>query len=451
MLFFFKTLFIFFSMFSDQYYVPEFEFDKVKYIDTYSTQNYIFDYGYIEKVDCDQDGYLVIRNGIDGEIINKVSYDDNGIDTFVYLAEVANEEIIVVSENYVSDNFGNLVFNHTNIIKYDFLGNLKLSITYNEKFNDFHNINYFLVLEDLNGSCIYMDSNFRQSEDITLIHEYDETHYIQYQGEMYLNGNISNDSLITYPGIYEIEIVDNNYNFEYEAIINPRVDIIGDKNGDYYIDDVAINSLGEIYINDIPYESGAVIDYPGKYEIIICGENGYSYTEEFIILPKVTYYDGRDNLDFEDGLEIRIPIRIYTNGPPALLDGESYNSEIIMDVGEHRISIYGNNGFVLNMSFVILPYVIGIDDGKNYEKVELKVFGDASLNGEMISGDLIIEETGTYQLDLLFSGEVIKSYYFYIDSNKDETNIYTASYTTYLSVGFLIVLGVGIFFILRKK
>lgn len=143
-------------------------------------------------------------------------------------------------------------------------------------------------------------------------------------GEEYHNG-----VTIAYPGYYVITYHNRNIPFTVSPIVT------GIEDGMIVTDDVSfIVSSGQVFVNELLYESGVIIDEPGYYEVTITGVNGYVKTMHFTITaqtnnlindhiytePFVVEFKGRGYLNNQ---YIESPIEIEKDGEYLLfIEGE---------------------------------------------------------------------------------------------------------------------------------
>jgi len=265
-----------------------------------------------------------------------------------------------------------------------------------------------------------------------------------------VNGVYVENLEIDYPGYYEIEIVDGEYHFLYEIYIKPTITIQGNKFEDSYIGEISIVSKGLIFINGEYYESGTPINICGNYNIKIYGENFYSLQEDITVLPTITYLIDGDYQEFRENMEVSQPIFIYSDAISMLMDSNNYASGILTSTGSHELTIYGAGNYILVLNFSVIPYMEGIENGKVYETVSLEIFGTGILNGQLVSGNIVIEEPGEYTLELLYGEDTYETYTFTISDN-ELINSDRFEILNYLNYILLAVIGIGAYFIFRKK
>ncbi|MBI9008885.1 MAG: hypothetical protein JEZ05_02530 [Tenericutes bacterium] len=418
---------------------------KGEYINT----QYRMTYGSI--VNDNTDGILVVYDLNSNAEMIRIVYDDLGFEIFTYLADIGNDEIIIVCEKYyLSYNFEIPLFKHVLLMKYNLDGEKISQIVLDEKPTFYNNHNDYLIVTYSNNRVEYINNDMEYVEEIILEVEYIDKYYTQYQGVAFIN-DIQVDSLeIQYPGNYDIIIQNKQYTFSYSIIVHPELLIVGEEFNDAYRGSIAIIAKGEIQVEGKPYVSKTPINDPGYYQIVIYGANGYIYTKDIVVFPYITYSLKDVSYDFIEDLVVYEAIAIYSNANTILVDNEIYNSEWITNTGVYSLIIYGVNGMEYFLSFSIYPSVMGIEDEAIYDEVSFYVFGEAKLNGETVTGDNHLETPGVYKLELMMQNNLYKSYDFTIRGDSfeiidNEQSDFNYNYIFY----FLIVLGAIL--ILRKK
>ncbi|XMB73175.1 hypothetical protein RJI07_04480 [Mycoplasmatota bacterium WC30] len=422
----------------------------VKYMGEYQFDEYILQYGDIKQSSKDCDGLIIITN-IESKDEIIVIYDDYGYETIRYVSDIGNEEFIgVCDEYYYSENSKLPIYKYTTLIKYNILGEEVEKLVLNYKPVSYDNHHNYLILTDKDNKVHYFDSDFNEFSNIDIEEEWVGVHKVQYQGELYVNGELSLDSDLVYPGYYHIEIKNGEYSFEYSITIHPKVIIDGIQYEEFYTNNIHVYSAGDIYINGDSYTSGQEINDPGNYTIKILGINDYIYEESFVIIPVITYFDGNNTYDFIDNLEITSEITIFSNGTSMLVNQETYNSTIISNPGEYQLVVSGINDLQVILNFHIYPTVKGLTEKTIYDSVTLSVFGEGILNGQTVGGVVIVDTPGEYRLDLIYEDDIYKTFEFTIhniDPEKLETNDISKIFT-YV---FILLIVIGGYFILRKK
>lgn len=415
----------------------------------YTIENTRITYGSIYR--DTQDGLMILSDVDSGVEIQRIYYDNGGQESFKYVADVGNSEFVVVCERYPKvETYELPSFRDILLIKYDMNGKKMKYFPLVDNVASFHNHNEYLIVQDKTGDSIFIDNNLTVHETLTVDSLYTESYLGQYQGTAYVNGEITNKLEIDEPGIYEVNICDGDYQFTYFVTIEPVIIIDGKMFQDMYIGEVAVFSKGDIYLNNEIYHSGSYISKPGFYQLKIKGSGGYEYFDDFTILPSLTYFDGKQTVDFTNHLEVFQPIAIYSNAISLVLNGQVYNSDMIVEPGPYQLSVYGVNGMTYDVFFDIYPTVFGITNEGEYEKVSLSIFGEALLNGEIVTGNVNLEKAGTYHLDLMFGEEVFEQYDFSIKAEVESETVET-TFDFNMNYLFMGVIAIGGWIILRKK
>ncbi len=413
-------------------------------------QDYHYEFGSATSAFGSTDGYLSITNGLGLPIREYILFDDGMYESFDYLAFVSNDKFIVVCKEYeYPDDYSLTVFRSTVIILYDLEGE-ELNRKYlQENYQEFHNHNDHLILINKIGAISYINQNLTVVNDIIFPSEFLGSYSDQYVGSLTVNGRETDELFIDYPGNYDIEITDGDYKYGYTISVAPEVSFIGEMFNENYIGLIAIETKGLLYLDGIYYESGDYISICGNHVLLIQGENGYEKSIEFLILPTISYSLDEELHPFMENMEIFSPINIYSDGISMMLDGISYNSSLITSTGEHELTIYGSNNYFLVLRFRLYPEITGIENNGIYDSVTFYLFGEGYLNEKLISGEVLVDEPGTYLLDVMYGNEVYETYEFSIIAGEEpnETSLWD-NYGNYILAG---IIGIGAYLILRKK
>lgn len=434
-----KILLLIYQLFSISY-------NNISY---FEYNDYSIEYGSATN-DTEIDGYLKIYDST-GLLINESAFDDNGIEIFKYLALTSETSFIIVCDIYYpSDGYTLPVYRETVLLKYDFSGNLLTKEYLNYKPINYFNHNYCLILKTSNSEIIY-NNELKIIDNLNINNEFIATFSYQFQGQALINGVDVEKIDLSYPGIYFIEINDGDYNFSFTITLHPDYMINGIRYEEGYLGTVKVFSFGELYINGDEYLIGSSLTEVGNYTLIIKGENDYHKEVNFVILPDVVYNDGTDQEQLMEDSEFMTPIRIFSNSQAMFLNDEIYSSDLIDLPGVYTLTLIGINNYQEEISFTIIPSVSGIENNETYQETQIDIFGKAYLNGEEVTGEVIISENGDYKLELILDGEVYRTYNFRIEiiAEVEETN--ENQFEEYYKYIFLIILVVGLALILRKK
>ena len=221
-------------------------------------------------------------------------------------------------------------------------------------------------------------------------------------GEPYVSG-----TTIYMPGLNTLVITgENGYSVTYKFTINLGVENVAQ--GETYIGEVTpVISGGIITLNNQPYVSGTKIDVPGYYTITVLGADGYRNDIHFVVKPyEVNVVHG------ETYNHSVIPV--VSNGSLTLNDVPYTSGTVINTSGEYTLVIIGENGYYETITFTLVTGA-NVEDGEHYnDPVTLKFVGTATLNGEPVQPDTVIEKVGNYEL-VLTDGENTHTYNFVIE------------------------------------
>lgn len=427
--------------------IIEADYTQVGFYDFLETR---VEYGNLRKND-QINGYLRIMDKDYGDIILEIVHNTDGHNTFRYMAAVNDGEFIIVCDEYYPSMLDDEEkYRQTNLLKYDLSGELLATYHLEDKPVAYGNHDYKLFLDFSDYELIFNESLEIIPEIETTIEAVGEFDY-QYQGFLKINDLSQSEIALDYPGIYQIDISQHNYNYSFTVILHPDYKINGEVYSEGYFGTVRFYSFGELYLNNNVYKIGSDIDSVGINRILILGQNNYRLDLEFVILPDVMFNDGISQNQLMANANFNNPIRIYSNSISMFLNDEYYASSWIDKPGKYQIILYGINNYHTEIPFTILPSVSGVENGGIYKEVNLAVFGKALLNGKEITGEYRIVEENEYELQLLMDNEVYQTITFMI-SDSDIAVDGNKSMIPYIKYVFLILIIVGGgMLILRKK
>ena len=410
---------------------------------------YMYEYGTSVTSENEIIGFINIYDELSGEQINCLTFDDE-TENVVYLAQTSETTMLAVFENNtVNIGIDIQPGGRTIIIKYDLLGNQLARIELGNAFHEYHNHNNHLVLIDVENT-VYIDEDLSITDKLDIPYEWTSYYCDQFRGTVSVNGEDQESLSIEVPGYHQIVIRDIDYEFAYEIVIHPEVRLDGVMSGNDYQGTVKVTSSYPFYLNETLYDSACDIEEPGIYMISVHGNGGYEYQKEFIVMPRIYFSDGVASSVFANGSIISGPVKIYLDGGTTYLDEEVYESGMIINPGNHQLEFYGEGDMRLAYHFQVTPSVTGIVDEGIYDVVSLTIFGQAFLNGQPVSGTLSLDSPGEYTLDLMMDQAIYESYTFSITGVVEEIET-TSEQPWLLSIGFILLIGVGGYFILRKK
>jgi hypothetical protein len=419
-------------------------------VDIIVIDNTIVEYGNVVN-DNDSDGYIKIFDKEDEVLVKEVHYDSKANDYFKYLAVVdKNTFLIVCDAYYFNEEYTMPIYRDSIVLKYNLQGELLDKLYLSFRPNEYHNHNHLLILKDGQNDVI-INEELKSIDEVGAEYTVISSFSYQYQGIAYVNDVEVEDLEINYPGHYNIKIVDNNYIFDFFVTVEADYKILGEKYVAGYLGEVSFYSFGELYLNDEVYIIGNSITDVGNHHMLIVGVNDYRKDVNFVILPDISYNDGEIEGQLLSDANFNTSIRIYSNAQAMFLDGEFYNSEYINQVGSHIISFIGVNGYTLDLPFSIYPKISGVEDGDSYENVAFNIFGEALLNGDLITGEITLNQPGAYRLELLFDGEVYETLIFEILAAEEIIEENEEDYTEYFKYIFIFLALIGGVLFLRKR
>lgn len=221
-------------------------------------------------------------------------------------------------------------------------------------------------------------------------------------GEPYVSG-----TTVYTPGLNTLKIMgEKGYSVTYTFTVILKTENI--TSGETYTGEVTpIISGGNITLNNKPYVSGTKIDIPGYYTITVVGAGGFKQEFHFIVKP----YE----VNVAHGATYGHSVVPAVSGGNLTLNGQPYISGSVINAsGNYTLVIIGENGYYESISFT-LSAGASVEDGAVYnQSVRLNFVGTATLNGEEVLTDTVIEKVGSYQL-ILTDGESVTTYNFTVE------------------------------------
>ena len=210
---------------------------------------------------------------------------------------------------------------------------------------------YYNLIEvkclDQDQSIRYINASFMTEDK-----EYDK--YKEYIGmfrvcsNMLVNGQKTNiGDTFTMPGKYTFTLDGLN---KKEILLIPR--ITGIENDKYYDDSIEYSiSGGNIYLNDeLSFNSGSLSN-PGKYELKICGINGYIQVYNFVIKPKLF-------TNISDGGTLNIGDTLVFSGSAKLNNEVITSGKKIEKAGTYRFILFVDDLVFETIEFTVNEEVI---------------------------------------------------------------------------------------------
>jgi hypothetical protein len=286
---------------------------------TYQDQNQMFVYGsYLNH------GYLLSYDVETLEIQFEVTYDIEEDSTFIYLADVLDGYIAVAEKSIGYE-----------LVKYNEEGLVMNSMFFNENIKGYYNHHGLLILE-LDDDILYVNQSFDFLDEIDKRFYSDQTSDLQYQGDLYVNGIKSDQIVMNVFGVYDVLIVDGDYQFNYQLMNEPQVfyfngvDAFDMMNGMIFYEPIQLfTEANQMILNNEIYH-GEFITSPGYYQLSIIDNDMPYQIIDFVIYPKV------EGL-IEGDVEIQ---SFYVFGEAYLNDSQVSGYLSIEDVGDYELKVY---------------------------------------------------------------------------------------------------------------
>ncbi len=193
------------------------------------------------------------------------------------------------------------------------------------------------------GNHYYFHTDFNMLE--TYSKEEDvKSHFIINETCLVNGVEYKSGSVISEPGIY---VLDDGIHEKKTITLNPEIELVGDKKGDYYKDYVEYKvSGGQIFINDeLSYLNGTV-SRPGYYKLKIKGVNGYTKEYDFIITPELY-------TNLEDGGTMSIGETLSFNGRAKLNGVDVKNGFKLSESGTYILELYAGEQLIKEIRFTV--------------------------------------------------------------------------------------------------
>lgn len=291
------------------------------------------------------DAFFIVLDA-NGAVVSRQSHDYNDLEEIkgVYLLD---EILIFHTEKSTDDGIEFIIVDNyftSYDLNYDLIDEMKIGSKIRQIYSDG---NYVFFNYDVNTSLdggIRDDLSILLSTDLINI-ENNEVFindiYIEFLNDARLNNEVIQNSIyIDYPGNYKL--VHNN--IEYNFIVEPLISGIED-NKSYIAGVTPVISAGNTLLNNDVFISGTTIDYPGNYELLVNGVNGYIETYNFVITS-----DMKGMINNHTYSE---PVEISFNGE-GYLNNQFVTSPIeVNDVGEYILKIRGENNYLETYYFQI--------------------------------------------------------------------------------------------------
>lgn len=168
------------------------------------------------------------------------------------------------------------------------------------------------------------------------------------------------------------------------------------------------------FLQEALYEDKEIIgpldfDYPGHFEIVY-GEKTYAFT----IHPQIEGVEVHETLAG--------PVSVTIDAGKPFLNNSAYASgETIGEPGYHLLEVTGLNGYEKKVPFTLTSGLSGVESHTVHEEpLELSFIGEGQLNDEPIESGKLLDESGSYVLEIFGKNGYVESHHFELDI-EDET------------------------------
>jgi hypothetical protein len=416
---------------------------------TLETSDRIYEYGYSKSlVDGDYDGLLRVMDKATGEVLQTLVYETGYLETFLFMGEYSDGTFVLALARYYLPE-GSLMIRKqdTRLVKVDKDGVILLEKTLPSFQEDFHNHGGRLIVRDNRNSTemtVY-DEMLEVGTLPDIPESVSESFSYQFVGTATVNGEEALNIELSGPGIFSVSIIHGTYSYAFSIQVDGLLEGV-EPNGEY-TEPIRIAASGEVELDGETWDSGTEIVLPGYHRLIIRGPGGYERSLDFTLHPTVEV--------LHSGEEYSEPITLFSNGTAMRLDGEpAENGTEVWIAGDHRLSVEGWNGYLLEIPFTLLPTVSGVEGGKTYsEPIELVVNGGSSLDGETLAaGTVRVTDPGDHELILWNGTDRIETIHFTLQSSEKPIETEEKeSVFPYWETGLGIVVLIGLFLVLKKK
>ena len=405
----------------------------------YASAGVYYEYGSYQSVkDGRTSAYVSVSDASNKHVIDTLVYDSGYDDRFVFLAEMEEGIIIVLSQTNYGDIFD--LNRDYLVLRAHVYQDHALTLVWEASgaYDVFANHGCRLYIGNTHQGA-WFDAAFSVVSEPYVSRVYDELFVYQYSGLARINGEEVEHIELTIPGHYDIEIRSPGYQHVFQTTIEAHptgVEMWGE-----YDDPIEIHCAGDLVLNGQNYISGSPILSPGYHRFEVKGPGEYQKMWFFTIHP---YLQG-----IEEGVDLAGIVEILSNAHMVTLDQKVYHGGYIVAAGSHEIVMYGVGGYEKHVSFRILPEVYGVIQDAIYQDiVEIWFNCVATLDGEMIEDHALIEQEGIHEIALYLDGDIYRTYRFEIIKNDTINN---PEWLKYLPYGFFLLVALGLVFALKKK
>jgi|GEM_PF-2260739 len=413
----------------------------------FQTEKHCFYYGTAAsgELTTEYKGLLVIVDPVSKTVEKTVLFETGYLETILFMGGFDDETFFLVLERYYTvPPSPSLKTRDVLILKVDGEGTVLDEYSIPRHMRAFHQFGSYLFVEEqsLDLPVLIFDSDLKLCTLPITEEVYAGVFDFPFQGEATVNGDPVEKIRISIPGEYQVEITDGTYTLDFAFTLLPLIS--GVEAGGEYTTGVTIESSCPFLLNGEKQEGPLVVSTPGYYRLLSIGTEE---TLDFTIHPVVeTLYSGYISSD---------PVRIFSNGTVLHLNQELISpGTLVSEPGLYLLEIEGVNGYVLTVSFEIVPSVKGLVAEEIYaDQVTFTINGVATLNGMRVNGNTVtLTEPNDYEL-ILWQGSVqYQTIAFRVVSSitetvEEETDFVPILLDTILGIFVL----VGLFLVLKKK
>jgi len=404
----------------------------------------IYEYGGVPKTDepYDGDAWFTIRDETTGALLRRVVYDGGNDETFIYFAILSDDVFALVTETRGIPGSGGSSLCKTEILAYTGDGEPHGATSVPGRMTAYNNHGGMLVLsaDETFAADYVFDAGLAPTVLPATIVATGSFDY-PYRCFATVDGDPVERIAIAGPGIYDIVVTDGFYAYAFRAVVDPIVTGVAD--GTEWSDPPTVTSPGILSLDGEPFVSGEAVVEPGNHVLSIRGDGGYEKTIAFVLHPYVA--------NIVDGFATEAGIRVFTDADALEIDGEPYvQGDLYRIPGRHVMTVLAANGYARTIAFAILPSVAGVESGGVYEdEVAFTVNGTAVLGGLSVTGTIVLDEPGAYELVLYFDGAPYATYAFAVTASA-VPDPWWRSFPWIETVSGAAAL-VGLFLIFRKK
>ena len=261
----------------------------------------------------------------------------------------------------------------------------------------------------------------REDEEIDGVYETKGYHYLLFDSFFTKIKEQSNTHEVRKTKITsEYLLLNYDYDDYYEYALTSNLEIIYHNDplpieiNQVYSNEAVIPFINTALINDIEYRNGAVISYPGHYEMMYL-DSMYYFTVEPLI-------EGVE----DQGIYTDEVIINYHAGNATLNNDVYINQTPITTPGNHTFILSGINGYTKTINFTIVPSIDGLINNHTYHSpFQFHFDGEGILNEEQVSSPVMIQEEGEYTFKVFGENDYFEQYTFRYEEVEESESIVT--------------------------